>query len=320
MTIRTIAVIAFDDISPFHLSIPCEVFGTARSAAGVPRFTLRICAVQAGPLATSAGFSITVPYGLEGLIGADTVIVPGWPDVHVLPPEPLLAALRVAHERGACLVGLCLGSFVLAAAGLLDGRPATTHWLRAPELARRYPQLQVNPEVLYVDHGDVVTSAGVAAGIDCCLHLLGKWCGAEIASRVARRMVVPLHRQGGQAQYIELPLSVGMEDERLSAVLDWARLHLDQPLDVDTLAGQARMSRRTFTRRFRKANGTTVSDWLRHQRLALAQRLLETTDQPIELVATRAGFGSSVSLRQQFREVLRISPSSYRREFRGQAV
>jgi len=320
MTIRTIAVIAFDGISPFHLSIPCEVFGTDRSAAGVPHFNLRICAVQAGPLSTSGGFGISAPYGLEGLVGADTVIVPSWHDPHALPPERLLEALRAAHGRGACLIGLCLGSFVLAAAGILDGRPATTHWLCAPELASRYPQIQVKPEVLYVDNGDVVTSAGVAAGIDCCLHLLGKWCGAEIASRVARRMVVPLHRQGGQAQYIELPLHVGMVDERLSAALDWARLHLDQPLDVDTLAGQARMSRRTFTRRFRKANGTTVSDWLRHQRLAAAQRLLETTDQPIELIAAQAGFGSSVSLRQQFREVLRISPSSYRREFRGQAV
>jgi len=320
MTARTIAVIAFDGISPFHLSIPCEVFGTDRSAAGVPRFDLRICAVQAGPLSTSGGFSIVAPYGLEGMVGADTVIVPSWLDAHVLPPEPLLEALCAAHERGACLVGLCLGSFVLAAAGILDGRPATTHWLCAPELARRYPKIQVNPEVLYVDNGDVVTSAGVAAGIDCCLYLMGKWCGAEIASRVARRMVVPLHRQGGQAQYIELPLPVGMDDERLSAVLDWALLHLDQPLDVDTLAAQARMSRRTFTRRFRKANGTTVSDWLRHQRLAMAQRLLETTDQPIELIAARAGFGSSVSLRQQFRDVLRISPSVYRREFRGQVA
>ncbi|MBU6993519.1 GlxA family transcriptional regulator [Ferrovum myxofaciens] len=319
MTILTIAVIAFEGISPFHLSIPCEVFGTDRSAAGVPRFDLRICAVEAGSLSTASGFTITVPYGLEGVASADTVIVPSWHDPQVLPPEPLLEALRAAHARGACLVGLCLGTFVLAAAGILDGHPATTHWLCARELAYRYPRIQINPDVLYVDDGDVVTSAGVSAGIDCCLHLLGKWYGAEIASRVARRMVVPLHRQGGQAQYIELPLPIEGKDKRLSAVLDWAVLHLDRLLDIDTLVEQARMSRRTFTRRFRKATGTTVSDWLRHQRLALAQRLLETTDQPIDLIAARAGFGSSVSMRQQFRDVLQISPSLYRREFRGQA-
>lgn len=318
MTIRTIAVIAFEGITPFHLSIPCEVFGTDRSAAGVPRFDLRICAVEAGSLSTSSGFTITAPYSIEGLVDADTVIVPSWHDPYVLPPESLLEALREAHARGACLVGLCLGTFVLAATGILDGRSATTHWLCAHELARRYPRIRVNPDVLYVDDGDVVTSAGVAAGIDCCLHLLGKWYGADIASRVARRMVVPLHRQGGQAQYIELPLFVGGKDKRMSAVLDWAGCQLDQPLDVDTLAEQARMSRRTFTRRFRKATGTTVNDWLRHQRLALAQRLLETTDQPIDLIAARAGFGSSVSMRQQFRDILQISPSLYRREFRGQ--
>ncbi len=320
MAAHTIAVVAIAGISPFHLSIPCAVLGEDRSAAGVPRFELRVCGLHAGPLSTSAGFSVVAPYGLDGLVGADTVIVPGWHDPDALPPESLLDALRAAHERGACVVGLCLGAFVLAAAGILDGRPATTHWLWAVEFARRYPRVRVSPEVLYVDDGDVLTSAGAAAGVDCCLHLLRKWCGAEIASRVARRMVVAPHRQGGQAQYVELPLPVRMDGQRLSAVLDWTRLHLDDSLDVDTLAAQARMSRRSFTRHFRKATGTTVTVWLRHERLAMAQRLLETTDLPVELIAARAGFASPVSLRQQFREVFRISPSAYRREFRGQAA
>lgn len=317
MATRTIAVVAFDGISPFLLSIPCGVFGEDRSGAGVPRFELRLCGQHPGPLATSAGFSVVVPHGLEGLDGADTIIVPGWHDPRVAPPDALLAALRLAHGRGARLVGLCLGAFVLAAAGLLDDRQATTHWLWASEFARRYPRVRSNPQVLYVDEGDVLTSAGVAAGIDCCLHLLRQWCGAEIASRVARRMVVPPHRQGGQAQYVELPLSRREDGERLSGVLDWARQHLDQALSVEALAERARMSRRTFTRRFRQVTGATITGWLRHERLALAQRLLETTDQGIELIAAQAGFGSSVSLRQQFRETFRVSPSAYRREFRG---
>lgn len=319
MSTHTIAVVAFDGINPFHLSIPYEVFGEDRSAGGVPRFELRVCAAQPGPLSTAAGMMLTAPYGLDGLIGADTVIVPSWRNPDEPPPEPLLAALRAARERGACLVGLCLGAFVLAAAGILDGRPATTHWLCADKLARRYPRIDVRPEVLYIDDGDVLTSAGVAAGIDCCLHLLRRWCGAEIAGYVARRMVVPPHRQGGQAQYIEAPVPARRDGELLSAVLDWARLHLDQDLSVDQLAERARMSRRTFTRRFKKATGATVGGWVRHQRLAAAQRLLENTDLPVELIAARAGFGSAVALRQQFREVLRVSPSSYRREFRGQS-
>lgn len=319
MTKHILAVVVFDRINPFHLSIPQAVFGEDRSEAGVPRFEIRLCAVQPGLVTTSAGFDIVVPLGLDGLTGADTIIVPGWHDPLLLPPETLVAALRTAHQRGTRLVGLCLGPFVLAATGLLDHRPATTHWLWAEEFARRYPKVRVSADALYVDDGDVLTSAGVAAGIDCCLHLLRTWCGAEIANRVARRMVMPPHRQGGQAQYVELPLAPRREGEHLAAVLDWASQRLDQALSVDQLAGQARMSRRSFTRRFRQATGTTVVDWLRHQRLALAQRLLETTDQSVERIASQAGFGSAVSLRQQFRGVLHVSPSAYRREFRGQS-
>ncbi len=314
---RTIAVVAFHGISPFHLSIPCMVFGEDRTAGGVPRFDVRVCAAEPGPLSTSAGITVNTVYGLEQLKRADTIIVPSWRDPEETPPALLLEALRKARQRGACLVGLCLGSFVLAAAGVLDDRPATTHWLAAETFARRYPGVYLNREVLYVDDGEVLTSAGAAAGIDCCLHLLRKWCGAKVAGYVARRMVVPLHRQGGQAQYIEHPLPVRAQRERLSGVLEWAQRNVHKPLALDMLAGRARMSRRTFTRQFRKVTGTTTGRWLLNQRLALAQQLLETTDRRIDVIAERTGFGSAVSLRQHFRTAFGIAPSTYRREFRG---
>lgn len=314
---RIIAVVAFHGISPFHLSIPSLVFGEDRTAGGVPRFDVRVCAAERGPLLTSAGMSLTTRFGLEQLKRADTVIVPSWRDPGETPPVPLLNALRQAEQRGACLVGLCLGAFVLAAAGVLDGRPATTHWLAAEAFARRYPGVRLNPDVLYVEDGNVLTSAGAAAGIDCCLHLLRTWCGAKVAGYVGRRLVVPLHRPGGQAQYIEHPLPAPAEGARLSGVLDWAQRNLDKPLGLDRLAERARMSRRTFTRQFRKVTGTTAGQWLLNQRLALAQQLLETTGRPIEVIAERAGFGSAVSLRQHFRVAFGISPSTYRRGFRG---
>lgn len=316
MSLHRIAVVAFDRISPFHLSVPCLVF-ESRPAPGLPDFDLRVCAVEPGPLRTDAGFALQPEYGLEGLEGADTVVVPSWRDQHEPAPEALCQALRRAHARGARLVGLCLGTFVLADAGLLDGRPATTHWAALDTFAHRYPQVRLEPDVLYVDDGDLLTSAGTAAGIDCCLHLVRREHGAEVANRIARRLVVAPHRQGGQTQYIEQPLPADPGDDRLRAVLAWALAHLDQRLGVDDLAGRALMSRRTFTRRFRRATGASVGDWLAHQRLARAQRLLETTDRPLDHVAAEAGFGSAVSLRQRFAAALGTSPSAYRRSFRG---
>jgi transcriptional regulator GlxA family with amidase domain len=213
------------------------------------------------------------------------------------------------------VVGLCLGAFVLAEAGLLDGRPATTHWNLAAAFARRYPKVKLQPEVLYVDDGDVLTSAGTAAGIDCCLHLLRVRYGAETANRAARRMVVAPHRQGGQAQYIQQPMPITAERDRLAPLLEWLGRHLDVPHALDNLAQRALMSRRTFTRRFRESTGTTVGQWIQNQRLALAQRLLETTDHPVERVATGAGFGSAVSLRKHFTSAFKVSPTAYRRQF-----
>jgi len=319
-TPETIAVVAFDGISPFHLSVPCMVFGEDRTETGEPRFRLRVCGFEPGPLATNAGFTLSVPHGLEAIRQAQIVIVPSWRDDGRPAPPALLRALQAAHRRGAIVVGLCLGAFVLAEAGLLDGRPASTHWKLADTFARKYPKVQLHPEVLYVDDGDVLTSAGTAAGIDCCLHLLRVRHGAEAANRAARRMVVAPHRQGGQAQYIEQPIAAAADGDRLAPLLEWLGRHLQGAHELDALARRALMSRRTFTRRFREATGTTVGQWLQNQRLALAQRLLETTDRPVERVAADAGFGSAVSLRKHFTSAFKVSPAAYRRQFSQQAA
>jgi transcriptional regulator GlxA family with amidase domain len=319
----TIAVIAFDGISPFHLSVPCLVFGEYSGGFGLPDFKVLVCAAESGlergpesgRLRTSAGFDIATRHGLNALRRADIIIVPSWHGDCRPAPRALLDGLRKAHQRGARIVGLCLGAFPLAEAGLLDGKTATTHWSFAQVLAERYPEVQVDRDVLYVDAGDVLTSAGVAAGLDCCLHLLRQMCGAEAANRVARRLVIAPHRQGGQAQFIEQPLPESKNDDRLSKVLEWAARHLDQPHSIDTLAKRAAMSRRSFTRHFRQTIGTTVLQWLLNQRLARAQRMLETGDKAIEVVAQEAGFGSALSLRQHFRTAFNTSPSDYRRQF-----
>ncbi|CAE6749312.1 HTH-type transcriptional regulator CdhR [Paraburkholderia domus] len=314
---HVVAVVAFDRINPFHLSVPCVVFGEDRSDAGLPDFDFRVCAAESGALTTTAGFSIAVTHGLEALADANTIIVPSWRDPNETPPADLLDALCAAHARGAQLVGLCLGAFVLAATGILDNRPASTHWAWADDFARRYPRVRLDPDVLYVDDGNVLTSAGTAAGLDCCLHVLRKMCGAQAANYVARRLVVPPHRQGNQAQYIQQPVAPNVRGDRLSCLLEWVSGNLDEAHTLDTLAERALMSRRTFTRRFRLATGTTVGAWLLTQRLTRAQQLLESTDESVEVIAGIAGFGSTASLRQHFAEAFRTSPSAWRREFRG---
>ncbi|WP_187313344.1 GlxA family transcriptional regulator [Lysobacter capsici] len=311
-----LAVVAFDRISPFHLSVPCLVFEN-RGEGDLPPFDLRVCAAEPAPLRTRAGFDIATRHGLKSLDWADTVIVPSWRDGEERPPEALLKALRRAHERGAHIVGLCLGAYVLAEAGLLDGRRATTHWGWSEHFAARYPRVELQRDVLYVDDGRITTSAGTAAALDCCLHLLRRRHGAEIANRVARRLVVAPHRQGGQAQYIEQPLPASAQDDRLAAVLAWALAHLDQAHSLDALAQRALMSRRSFTRHFRDATGTTVGEWLAGQRLARAQRLLEISEHGLDAIAAQTGFGTAASLRQHFAARLGISPSAYRRGFRG---
>lgn len=315
MPTTRIAVVAFDRISPFHLSVPCVVFGDRHP--GAPHFELLVCASEPGPLNTTAGYSIKLSHGLEALASAEIVIVPSWRDPNETVPPALLGALLAAHQRGAQVVGLCLGAYVLAAAGLLNGRKATTHWAYAADFARRYPLIQVDADVLYVADENILTSAGTAAGIDCCLYMLRQRYGAEIANHVARRLVVPPHRQGGQAQFIEQPLPASASDERLAGLIDWVRANPALPHTLDTLAARTLMSRRSFTRHFRQLTGTTVGNWLLGERLALSQRLLEGSSQDIEQIAHLAGFASPVTLRHHFRKAFGISPSAWRESFKG---
>lgn len=311
---HTVAVAAFQNVAVFELAVPCEVFGIDRSDMGMPTYRLQVCGIEPGPLRTNAGFLLDARHGLRALERADTVIVPGW-HVEEDPPAPFLAALRRAHSRGARIASLCSGAFVLAAAGLLDGKRATTHWMYAAELARRYPLIDVDPSVLYIDEGQVLTSAGTAAGIDLCLHLVRLDHGAQVANVFARRMVVPPHRDGGQAQYVDLPMAPKPTDDNLGATLEWARRQLDRPLSVEELAVQAHMSPRTFARRFRAVTGTTPLHWLLTQRVMAAQRLLETSELSVEEVARRCGFGSAPSLRLHFGRVVATTPQAYRRTF-----
>ncbi len=310
-----IAVIAFDGISPFHLSVPGLIFGRDRSAVGIPAFDYRICSCDGAVIAADNGLRLEVPFGLEAAESADIVIVPSWRDTDEIPPEALLALLRRAESRGAVVVGLCLGAFALAAAGSLAGRRATTHWMAVPELRRRCPDAEVVPDVLYVDAGQIVTSAGTSAGLDCCLHLLRRIHGAEVARIMARYIVLAPHRQGGQAQFIDQSMPHRPENDRFDAAIAHARAHLDEHLGLDDLADRAHLSRRTFSRRFRQRHGTSYGAWLARERIVAAQRLLETSDLGIERIAEAVGFGTSAALRQRFGVIVGTSPTAYRRQF-----
>lgn len=317
---HTVAALVPDGVAPFELAVACEVFGIDRSDLVSPWYRFLVCAAEPGPLRAGDGlFSIDAPYGLAEARKADTVIVPAGVGRDREPPEPMLDALRYAHKRGARILSVCTGAFVLAAAGLLDGRRATTHWAHAEELSRRYPDIKVDPKVLYVDDGDILTSAGTAAGIDLCLHIVRLDHGAEVANAVARRMVVPPHRDGGQLQYVDQPMPSGPGDDLLGEVLTWMQEHLHEQVSVEQLAARAAMSPRHFARRFRAVTGTTPHQWVLGQRVLLAQRLLETTDEPIDLVATRCGFGTAANLRQHFQRIVGTAPVAYRRTFTCEA-
>lgn len=315
MSSFNIVAVAFDRISPFHLSVPCVVFGETH--LGMPLFNFKVCAAESGSINTTAGFSLGISHDLTALRTADMIIVPSWRDPAERPPESLLKALATAQRRGAQVVGLCLGAYVLAEAGVLDGRRATTHWAYAKDFAQRYPSIRVDADVLYVEDENVLTSAGTAAGIDCCLHMVRKRFGAESANRVARRLVMPPHREGGQAQFIEQPIPTSAKNSRLSALIDWVRHNLNQPHTVDSLASRALMSRRTFTRQFRLLIGMTAVEWLHAERLALTQRLLENSDHSVEAISALVGFGSPESLRLHFRRAFGVSPTAWRATFRG---
>ncbi len=286
---EVVAVLLFSGGPIFESSIPLSVFGIDRQDAGVPRYRLLVCAGEDGPLRTTGGLELTAPYGLDAISRAGTVVVPAWRSITSPPPPEALEALRRAHEEGARIVGLCTGAFVLAAAGLLDGRPATTHWMYAPTLAKRYPSVHVDPRELFVDDGDVLTSAGTAAGIDLCLHIVRTDHGTEAAGALARRLVVPPRRTGGQERYLDRSLPEEIGADPLAEVVAWALEHLHEQFDVETLAARAYMSRRTFDRRFRSLTGSAPLQWLITQRVLQAQRLLETSDYSVDEVAGRCG-------------------------------
>jgi len=337
--LRNVAVVVVNAFLPFEFGTICEVFGVDRTDDGLPSYEFAVVAGEPAPLRAHNDFTIQPSCGLERLEEADLIALPAVGDdrlcIYAAPksriprpmppagpdaprefPEDLLRALRRAVERGARVLSVCSGAFILGEAGLLDGRRCTTHWRNAEELARRYPSAKVDPDVLYVDDDPVITSAGTAAGIDACLYLVRKEQGSRVANGIARRMVVPPHRDGGQAQYVDQPVAPSC-DGTLRDLLEWLRAHLDQPLTVRQLAARANMSERTFARRFVQDTGTTPQRWLIGQRILLAQQLLEESDETVDAIADRTGFGNATALRHHFRAWRGTTPNAYRRLFRG---
>ncbi|MBF6074896.1 GlxA family transcriptional regulator [Nocardia beijingensis] len=313
---RTVAVLAFDGISPFHLSVPSLVFGRVGVEGPAP-YRVDVCAERPGRLRTPAGFDLHVQHDLETLTSAGTVVIPSWRLGEPLPAD-VRAAVRTAHARGARIVGLCLGSWAVAATGLADGREVTTHWASAAELARAFPSVRVRADTLWSDLGDVVTSAGVAAALDCCLHLVRGDLGSKAATELARSLVTAPHRSGSQAQYIPVAVPDAADDDPIERAMVWARAHLGDPVDLDGWAHVALMSRRTFTRRFRDRTGTSPQQWLLLQRTDRARLLLESTTDTVERIAADTGFGTAVSLRHHFHRILGTSPAAHRASFQGQ--
>jgi transcriptional regulator GlxA family with amidase domain len=317
--LRNVAVVVLNDFLPFEFGVICEVFGIDRADDGLPAYDFAVVGGEAGPLRSHNDFTVQPRFGLERLAEADLIALPAVSDRRIGRheyPEALLAALRDAVDRGARVLSICSGAFILGEAGLLDGRRCTTHWRHAAELARSYPAAKIDPDVLYVDDDPVISSAGTAAGIDACLYLVRKEQGSRVANGIARRMVVPPHRDGGQAQYVAQPVAPPC-DGSLRELLDWLRDNLAEPLTVRQLATRANMSERTFARRFVQDTGTTPQRWVIGQRILLAQQLLEETDETVDLIADRAGFGNSTAMRHHFRIWRGTTPNAYRRLFRG---
>jgi len=315
---RRVAVAVSDRMGLFELAIPCEVFGQRRERFVEPWYEFRVCAAEPGRTRVGADFLADTVYGFDDLDWADTVVVPAYPlpTMFEQPSAALVDAARRAHQRGARIVSLCTGAFVLAAAGLLDGRRATTHWMYTGLLSKRYPRVRVDPSVLYVDEGDVLTSAGLAAGLDLCLHVVRLDFGPEVANLLARRLVISPHRPGGQAQYVEMPLP-RHEDDSLAPLLHWALEHLDEPLTIEQLAAHQSVTPRTLIRRFRAATGLAPLQWLLAQRVQRARQLLESTDNSPGRIAESCGLGTEANLRHHFAKLVGRSPTDYRRDFRS---
>ncbi|MGC5011681.1 transcriptional regulator FtrA [Streptosporangium sp. DT93] len=310
-----VSVLAFDGMSPFELGCVVEVFGIPRPELRVPWYDLSVCAESPTDLRVVGGFTMRAEHGLDVLAAAGTVIVPGVADVRDEVPAGVVAALRRAHGRGARIVSICSGAFALAAAGLLDGREATTHWRYAGLLQRRFPEVKVDPDVLYVDDGDVLTSAGSAAGLDLLIHLVRKDHGPGVANEVARRLVIPPHREGGQAQFIQAAVTPVREGAAVTSAMAWALDHLAEPITIAALAEVAHMSQRTFIRHFNRQTGTSPLRWVISQRVAASLAMLESTSAPVEEIASAVGFDSPATFRHHFTRAMRTSPSAYRRAF-----
>jgi AraC family transcriptional activator FtrA len=309
-----VVALAYDRLCTFEFGCVVELFALERPELGVDWYDFAVCAIEPGPIRAAGGITVVAPHDPGLLERADTIVIPGWRDADEAPPAALLVQLRAAHARGARLCSICSGVFVLAAAGLLDGQRATTHWRYAERLAQRYPRIEVLPGDLYVDSGQVITSAGSAAGLDMLLHLVRRDHGARVGNLVAQRLVVAPHREGGQAQYLPRPMAHD-ERGRLTRLMDWVRAHPDQPHTVASLAARAAMSARTLQRQFQEATGFGPMEWVARERVALVKDMLETSDLPLAQVAQRAGFGSEESLRHHFRRLTATSPGAYRRRF-----
>ncbi len=316
---RSVVAVAYDGLCTFEFGVACELFGLARPELDVEWYDYEVVAVDEGPLRTLGGVTVTAPRDLGAIAEAGTVVLPGWRDPDEVPPAELIEALLEAHARGARLMSICSGVFVLAATGLLDGTSATTHWRYTDRLQAAHPAIDVRPDVLYIDNGSVLTSAGSAAGLDLGLHLIRRDHGPEVANQVARRLVVPPHRDGGQAQFITHAV-VDENDTTLAATMDWAVDHLHEPLTVADLARHAHLSSRTFARRFQRDTGFSPHRWLIHQRVLRAQELLETTSLGVDAVASVSGFGTAANLRVHFERATRTTPSRYRNTFASPAL
>ena len=314
MNNHLVAALAYDRLCTFEFGCTVEIFALERTELGVPWYEFAVCAVEAGPIRAMGGIAVLAPYALELLDRADTIVIPGWRDADELPPAALLDKIRQAHERGARLCSICSGVFILAAAGVLDGKRATTHWRYAERLAQRYPAISVEADALYVDEGNLITSAGSAAGLDMLLHLVRRDHGARIGNKVAQRLVTAPHREGGQAQFVPRPMAKD-EAGRLAGLMDWLRAHPALPHTIASMAQRALMSPRTLQRQFQDATGMGPVGWLIRERVAIARELLESPATPLAQVAELAGFGSEESLRRHFRRIVATSPGAYRQRF-----
>jgi AraC family transcriptional activator FtrA len=309
-----VVVLAYDRLCTFEFGCAVELFALERPELGVDWYQFAVCAIEPGPIRAAGGITIAAPCDPALLAAADTIVIPGWRDADEAPPPALLQQLREAHARGARLCSICSGVFVLAAAGLLDGQRATTHWRYTDKLARRHPAIDVQPDDLYVDNGQLITSAGSAAGLDMLLHLVRRDYGAHVGNLVAQRLVVPPHREGGQAQYLPRPMAHD-DQGRLTKLMDWVRKHPAQRHSVASMASRAAMSARTLQRQFQESTGFGPVEWVTRERIAIVKDLLETGDLPLAQVAERAGFGSEESLRHHFRRLALTTPAAYRRQF-----